>query len=178
MARAGVELFQIQLFARWESSVILRYVKEAPLASSHLLAARLTTTPEMPERKVLNSDLTELVADNVDRDALLNVIQENLGGEVAAEPLSVDKKAIEDAAAEVLNAKPAEDLPTLVLNDSLKNRLRVHRPRDGRFALCGWPWADMVASGVGVVLKPAEGEYYSQCGTCLRRARLRGLVGV
>ena len=91
MARAGVELFQIQLFARWESSVILRYVKEAPLASSHLLAARLTTTPEMPERKVLNSDLTELVDDKVDRDALLNVIQVNLGGEVAAEPLRVDR---------------------------------------------------------------------------------------
>ena len=34
----------------------------------------------------------------------------------------------------------------------------------------------MVASGTGVNLKPAEGEYHKPCGTCLRRARERGLV--
>ena len=75
-----------------------------------------------------------------------------------------------------MNAKAASGLPAFVLNDSMKNRLRAHRPRDERYALCGWPWSEMVSLGVGVVLQPAEGEFYKQCGTCLRRAKLRGLV--
>ena len=189
MARAGVDLFQIQLFARWESSVVLRYVKEAPLAQSHLLAERLATQQqEMHEQKPLDQDLTEIADDSADagklqekigsgwRDALLNEVEANLGGEVAADPKCVDKKIIEQAAVKVLNAQVAPGLPAFVLNDSLKNRLRVHRPRDQRFALCGWPWAEMVACGTGVTLQPAEGAYYIPCGTCLRRARLRELA--
>ncbi len=31
MARDGMELWQSQLFARWGSSVVLRYVREAPI---------------------------------------------------------------------------------------------------------------------------------------------------
>ena len=127
-------------------------------------------------------DLTELVDDTADagklqeklgsgwRDALLNEIEGNLWGEVTADPKCVGKEIVEKAAVKVLNAQVAPGLPAFVLNDSLKNRLRVHRPRDQRFALCGWPWAEMVANGTGVVLKAAEGKYYKPCGTCLRRA--------
>ena len=46
MARAGVDIWHIQLFARWESKVILRYVKEAPLAASHLLAGKMVKQQE------------------------------------------------------------------------------------------------------------------------------------
>ena len=84
MARAGVELWQIQLFARWESSIILRYVQEAPLARSHLLAARLATA----------TDFKEVVDDAVGMKAMLDKegetwdtavtkkVEEALGGSV------------------------------------------------------------------------------------------------
>ena len=188
MARAGVELFQIQLFARWESSVILRYVKEAPLEHSHLIAAKLATPPVETEGHAAAGDFTEIVDDAVDtgkmqaklgdgwQDALVTEIQAELGGEVMADPKGVQQEIIEKTAMKLIAAEIPQGLPELVLNDSIKGRLRVHRPRCDRFSLCGWPWAEMVSCGVGVILKPAEGEFYSQCGTCLRRARLRGLV--
>ena len=95
---------------------------------------------------------------------------------MSAEPLKQD---VVEKAAQMLLAKvptAADDVPKFVLNGSLKNRLRVHRPRCEGFALCGWPWAEMVSCGVGVVLKPDESKYYKACGTCLRRALERGLA--
>jgi hypothetical protein len=41
LARSGVELYIIQLYGRWGSSVIERYVQEAPLSRSTTLAARV-----------------------------------------------------------------------------------------------------------------------------------------
>ena len=32
LARVGIELFKIQLLARWQSNVIMRYVMDAPLS--------------------------------------------------------------------------------------------------------------------------------------------------
>ena len=52
LARSGVELYVIQLYGRWGSSVIERYVQEAPLSRSATLAARvlagLRNTPLAP----------------------------------------------------------------------------------------------------------------------------------
>ena len=49
MARAGIDVWQIQLFARWESSVVLRYVIDAPLAKSRLLARRMRSGLDLDE---------------------------------------------------------------------------------------------------------------------------------
>ena len=34
MARHGIELFRIQLFCRWESSTVLKYLRDIPLEGS------------------------------------------------------------------------------------------------------------------------------------------------
>lgn len=39
MARAGIDVVVIQLMGRWGSSTVLRYIQEAPLERSHLIAS-------------------------------------------------------------------------------------------------------------------------------------------
>jgi hypothetical protein len=39
MARSGIDVVVIQLMGRWGSSTVLRYIQEAPLERSHLIAA-------------------------------------------------------------------------------------------------------------------------------------------
>ena len=43
-ARLGIELFMIQLYARWGSSAILRYVQDAPLTQQHKVAGQIART--------------------------------------------------------------------------------------------------------------------------------------
>ena len=74
MARAGIELWQIQLFARWESSVILRYVREAPLAKSHLLAGRM----------VANEDVSEVTGNSGDKEFVKRALGIVLNRDVTA----------------------------------------------------------------------------------------------
>ena len=47
LARSRIELFRIQLFARWGSDAILRYVQDAPLAVQHELAAEVSMQPSL-----------------------------------------------------------------------------------------------------------------------------------
>ena len=44
LARAGIELFLIQMFARWGSRTVLRYVQAEPLAHQRALAPRLAAS--------------------------------------------------------------------------------------------------------------------------------------
>ena len=43
-ARRGIELFMIQLYARWGSSAVLRYVKDAPLKTQAKVAGKLAAS--------------------------------------------------------------------------------------------------------------------------------------
>lgn len=176
MARAGIELWQIQLFARWESAVILRYVREAPLARSHLLAGRM----------VNQEDLNELV-DNTGNKALERISKkegpawatavtkqiENLTGGMidGTNPMAM-KELISKAVEEVLSKEvPAGLLPEFVTNKRIHHsRTRAHKPRDANWAFCGWSWAEAVKEGVADVWDAKGAEKLLKCTRCMKAA--------
>ena len=174
MARAGVELWQIQLFARWESAVILRYVREAPMARSHLLAARMAAT----------TDLAEMVDDAVSSErlsakegdqwtaALTKKVETALGGAIPGEA-RLDAETVKVAARNVLEEPKADDLPEYVLNGAhvQKARHRIHRPRDAEFAFCTWPWAEAIKAGVVCTTSLEVARLYNICDQCSRKGR-------
>ena len=56
-ARRGVELFLIQLYARWGSTAILKYVQEAPLGSQARVAQRVAKTGELLSLEEVQEDI-------------------------------------------------------------------------------------------------------------------------
>ena len=55
-ARRGVELFLIQLYARWGSAAILKYVQEAPLGSQAQVAQRLAKIGKMKSLECIQDE--------------------------------------------------------------------------------------------------------------------------
>ena len=171
MARAGVELWQIQLFARWESAVILRYVREAPLARSHLLAARLATATDFNE-VVDNAVGLKTILDKEGETwdtAVTKKVEEALGGTVSGTPAEVDPDVLKKAALHVLTEERVMDLPEFVVNGRQHHsRASAHRPRDLSLAFCGWPWAGAVSEGTAMLLTSDQAQLHRKCEVCTR----------
>ena len=176
MARAGIELWQIQLFARWESAVILRYVRDAPLAKSHLLAGRMAC----------QEDLNEMI-DNTGDKALERVaaqegpgwaiavtkqIESLTGGGIDGSMPYVDKEVIKKAVEMVMRKEgTAGELPDYVTNRRTHHsRIRAHRPRDNILAFCGWAWAEAVKQGDADVWDAEGAELFPKCSSCMKAA--------
>ena len=176
MARAGIELWQIQLFARWESSVILRYVREAPLAKSHLLAGR------MAAQKDLKEIVDDTGADAFERVtaqegpgwtvAITKQIERLAGGSIDGTSPYADKGVVMKAVELVLSKEAtAGGLPDYVTNKrSHHSRVRAHRPRDDTLAFCGWAWAEAVEKGDADVWSTRDAELFPKCASCVKAA--------
>ena len=180
MARAGIELWQIQLFARWESAVILRYVKEAPLARSHLLANRLRQDRDLNE---YIDDTTRTAFQDLGNKegaawpAVVNQkLEQALGGEVSAEKSQEDPKLIQETVKAILQEQSAvQDLPEFVVNGRKRiNQALAHRPWDHLWCYCGWGWAEAMQQGVGRALTQDTLLGYKICEICNKgQSRLR-----
>ena len=180
MARAGIELWQIQLFARWESAVILWYVREAPLARSHLLANRLRQDRDLNEHidDTTRTALQDLsLKEGAAWPAVVNQkLEQALGGEVAAEKALQNPKLIQDTVKAIIEEQPSEqDLPEYVVNGRKRpSQALAHRPRDPLWCYCGWGWAEAMQQGVGRALKQDELIGYKVCEICEKgRSRMR-----
>ena len=179
MARAGIELWQIQLFARWESSVILQYVREAPLAKSHLLAGRLAQGKALVEHieDAEQGTLQKLMAKEGKswQAAVTEKIEHEMGDEVTAEGFKDGSGVIKKAIDEVLTESVLiEDLPQWVVNTKKHHsRAKAHQPRNLVKTFCGWPWAEALAENQALVVTPEGAKSYRQCDTCETRAKAR-----
>ena len=144
MARAGIKLWQIQLFARWGSSAILRYVREAPLEKSHRLARNMWNVRGLDE---LVDDLraakgaTELHASahEVTKQLVTEHLDAKFGEDWGAKVTEGDLKTavLEVDVADAGRAEARLCLPKFVVSVSHRGG-RAHRPRDACHTFCGW----------------------------------------
>ena len=149
MARLGVEYYKIQLFCRWGSETILRYLRDSPLEESEKwlneAAAGEYHLRELVQQAVVNvgfgtkgldeKEIWKVVEDalsagtsdilsqaTLDKEEIENLLQE----------LRTKKLEMEDQWAEELSRK---FLPKYVMN--LQSR-RVHAVRDAYCSGCGY----------------------------------------
>ena len=177
MARAGIELWQIQLFARWDSAVIMRYVKEAPLTKSHEIAARLSKERDLAEHvdDTSKDAMAQLKLQEGDawQAVLVKKIEELLGNKVHGHATEEKPELIQKAVKQVLVEVPAYvDLPEYVINGrkrqtrGISNQALAHRPRDGRHSFCGWGWRAALDQGVAHCLTTESLLDYRVCDSC------------
>lgn len=139
-ALAGIPEIKIQVFARWGSNVVLRYIRDAGLGvEGSLLTPDLSLQSVRPELLSRTPVATDAPAAAVRVNGLVEQVVE----ERIAKRLSLVKEELMAALSEKLQemlsqVSPDEDmLPQAVkcLND------RFHIPVTEELCFCGWPWA-------------------------------------
>ena len=147
MARSGLESWKIQIFCRWGSAVVLKYIREAPLEQSSSWATQVAGGLQLKDlrdrvRKELCQGpgaLDQQVALETVRPALEDVerlIQDKVKSseehwQLFAEAISSRIQALEDI--------PVRTLP-LHVGSAAPHAVVLHRPRNHLATYCGWQW--------------------------------------
>ena len=166
LARGGMDLYLMQLFARWGSAAVERYVQEAPLAHSATVAGRVTRTLALHAVSAAVADLRGQVAAQADLAAAL---QARLGLPAPVPAADVQRLAarvdlLERTAA--ARTAPGSPPPELVLNAAAS--------ADG-VTYCGWAYGRRPRR-----VAHAERDASARCERCFPEARggvPRGLGG-
>ena len=144
MAKSGLDIWKIQLFCRWGSAVVLRYIRSAPLETSHLWAGQVargldlkSIRAEVKDEKGSTQGLE--LAMQVWKpafDMAVGEVKEKVevaeaGWKQLLDGVGSRLKALEDA--------PAKSLPRFVGNAS-PHATVLHIPRNHCVTFCGWTW--------------------------------------
>jgi sirohydrochlorin ferrochelatase len=138
MAAAGISEWRIQVFGRWGSDAVLRYIRDASIdAASHNLSGEIEEALAVTVHHIARSSDTPQYPDHVKGLAL-----EALGNDAEVQESEVGHLAAEfarhcsDVQAQ-LRSLEAKSRPTIVLCRASK---RAHRVANALSTLCGWSW--------------------------------------
>ena len=156
LIRAGMELWQVQLFLRWGSKAVLGYLEEAPLKGSGRIAG--SVAKQLAIGDVHRDIVTKLGGcERSDLKVVIEgVLEEKLAG-LWSSFRTVDLKMDEMAAsvAAQLERRPASS-PVIgarfVMNSHPASRV-IHLARDVNRTMCGWdygvsPWSETISEPV------------------------------
>ena len=148
-ARMGVEFYKIQLYCRWGSETILRYLRDAPLEESeNWLAGEANPDFDLGELvqqtvstvRVINKDVDRKEVETVVHDIMNTYVSEELGQfKLAREEIDQIMEELKSKGKEIKDVWAAEltrkFLPKYVMN--LQSR-RIHAVRDAYACGCGF----------------------------------------
>jgi hypothetical protein len=138
MAAAGISEWRIQVFGRWGSDAVLRYIREAAIdVASHNLSGEVEGALAVTVRHFAHSSEAPQYPIHVKELAL-----EAMGKDTEVRDAAVSQLAAEFArhCTEVqsqLRTLETKSLPTIVLCRASR---RAHRVANALSTLCGWSW--------------------------------------
>ena len=168
LAAAGVDELRIQVFGRWASSAVRRYVREATLDGvGATLALEVEAANEAVPLEELEAAVRRRVlqrrhaTDSVElRAATVEVVDRELARDLASPALGVEELATVVGLTldqeMVVPEVPAGHVDEFVVN-TLTDVWHVNRPTGGSVAVCGWKWGEyggvLVQGSPGAVCK-------------------------
>ena len=152
LAKAGLEIWKIQIFCRWGSDVVLRYIQDAPLEQSHKWARDAAVGLGLTEAR--NELVSQFRATNPDKVLSLPEGSLELASARALndlhESMEVQLQRKDDRWSSVLSilegkleavaSRVGMETPKYVLNNSGKGK--IHLVRNAFTTVCGWEWHD------------------------------------
>ena len=180
MAKAGLEIWKIQLFCRWGSSVVLRYIKNAPLEDSHRWSGQVARGLELKDIKTKVNDEVVKTKGHLDKDLLMQCLRpalEDLKGSVHGQISDADAGwkqllgAIEARFA-ILELAPSRSLPNYVGN-AAPHAVALHVPRNHLKTFCGWAWG----GNLFAMPKDKKATDENLCKKCARELTRRAALG-
>lgn len=161
LATAGIEIFKIQLLARWRSPIVLRYAQEAPLAS-------LTADFNMRRQA---QGLSELISVAKSGDATQRKQLENI--EASLIDLIVREGELRDRLEEK-EAPPVTSAGDFVINE--KSGCWHERASDKATTKCGWAYAGAPHALADRCRTSAWHDVCDRCMPLRRRALYRSMT--
>ena len=150
LIRAGMELWQVQLFLRWGSKAVLGYLEEAPLQGRGRIAGTVATQLALGD---VHRDIVTKVGggDRSDIKVVIEgVLEEKLSGlwsSLGAVEVKIDEMVA--AVASQLARRPMSSpvIGARFIMNSHPASLVTHLARDIGRTMCGWeygasPWAE------------------------------------
>ena len=152
LARCGVEYYKVQLFCRWGSDTILRYLREAPLEDSEawvadslkkasatevLCQTAMTMNQESDEATFASKDVDQIISDALDARAseVLSLLDQRVDNvKDMIETLKAQRIKMDDHWAGELSRR---FFPRFVLNFGSN---KLHAVRDAQCTGCGFEW--------------------------------------
>ena len=165
MARAGVELWAIQLLGRWGGDTVMRYVREAFLDASASWAVKVMAfgiEEKLQEKSAVSSDVVDLVAT------------------VAGAPLASDVRPCPSSktgplAHELHAAKAMPDCLSIVTSSKgIVHSVLIGPPDielNKSVSICGWSFGGSRALLSSAAALPAD--YKSLCERCFPEGRAK-----
>ena len=152
LARAGLEVWKIQIFCRWGSDVVLKYIQDSPLEQSHKWARDAAVGLGLAEAR--NELASQFQATNPDR---VKGLPEGSLELASARALSELQKSMEvqlerkddkwtsvlsilEGKLETIASLVGMEIPKYVLNNS--GKCKIHIVRNAFITVCGWEWHD------------------------------------
>ena len=181
-AKAGIPEWRVQLFGRWGSTAVRRYLREVHLeAATHSIAQEVVSAGDFADLKLHSANLVVGCTPTHKRHIIEHVTEEIIGvqplvadscstKEVASsDRLDIIIRAVQKMKAEI-GAVETQTLPFAV---RCKLSGRLHVVSCSSFTQCGWRWGGDVRSH-----RPATDQAVGAwCKTCARRAdRLKVVV--
>ena len=150
LARCGVEYYKIQLFCRWGSDTVLRYLRDAPLYNSeewivdsinksslHELVSQTAFALKLSDSKVDAKEVDKIVVEALESRAseIIQLVEKKYDDmQEMVESLKEKKIQMDDAWANELSRR---FLPKFVINLASG---KVHAVRDELATGCGFEW--------------------------------------
>ena len=171
MAMAGIDLWRVQIFGRWGSAAVLKYVRDAPVgahANLSLMTARgldLESLQQEAERSVGGALTPEQV--RMVLKATLEEHQSEYGKQ--HQDLAQELHALRELVA--MKARPQVSEFNVEEERWVENHKSqiVHAIKSGTHTYCGWPYSISKAA----ILRTDTDAADSLCATCVKT---RGLL--
>ena len=147
MARSGLDIWKIQIFCRWGSAVVLRYIRDAPLEQSSSWAAQVAGGLQLKDmRDRVRKELCSGPGAK-DQELALECVRpalEDVGKVIDDKVKDAEEQWQLVMGAVLSRLKALEDIPHRLLpkyvGNAAPHALVLHRPRNHLVSHCGWKW--------------------------------------
>jgi len=139
MAAAGISEWRIQVFGRWGSDAVLKYIREAAIdANSHHLAAEVEEALTIPLRQFVAQVGMPQVPRQVQELALEELSSDRRAGDEDIKQLALDFARHCTDVQTQLRDMGAKVLPSAVV---CRASGKAHKIDNALSTLCGWSWS-------------------------------------
>jgi hypothetical protein len=168
MAEADFEIWRIQIFGRWGSAAVLKYVRDAPVGLGARIAERCVTSQDLDRIRREATDLRrEFQFSEANLRTAVRSALEEIGDQLGVQDQKLrtefsDLKTHILEKAHELSLEQAMPMEGWVLNGAGKQIL--HAVRDTTHTHCGWAWRTSKAARLRADTSSAD----IVCASCLR----------
>ena len=168
MVEAGFEIWRIQIFGRWGSAAVLKYVRDAPVGVGAGIAERCVRSQDLERIRSEATDLRrEFQISEANLRTAMRCALEEIGGQLGMQDKEL-RTEFADLKTHILDSAHKlsleEELPAEGWVQNQTGKQVLHAVRSTTHTYCGWAWRSSKAAALRSDTSAAD----VFCASCLR----------